>query len=313
MVNHAIKVAATVCSDGAADDSPEPPDPEDDGMGSAPVDAPPPPPSSSGGFAYPVPARNLLEWGKNAENSGSVADYTYRYYHPKTGRWPSRDPIGERGGVNLYGFVGNDGMNWWDYLGFATTLGFSGDESGSVTCCINNKVELKIIDDFGRLCCPNKMIEDGIQAHYQNSKSFQEPGHMALKTPNLFYGYYPRGGYSDKRKYADGEVVDEKLKLRDWTDKMTWKACPESIIAMDKWIQKQKEIFDTNAKLPGMKGRKNPFGGKPGEAYNLENSNGGRNCVGWACQGISDIGGKPHMNPNQKMLVSGGGINNPTR
>ena len=31
--------------------------------------------------------------------------------------WPSRDPIGERGGVNLYGFVGNDGVNRWDYLG----------------------------------------------------------------------------------------------------------------------------------------------------------------------------------------------------
>ena len=31
--------------------------------------------------------------------------------------WPSRDPIGERGGINLYGFVGNDGNNWIDYLG----------------------------------------------------------------------------------------------------------------------------------------------------------------------------------------------------
>jgi RHS repeat-associated protein len=43
--------------------------------------------------------------------------YGYRYYDPVTGRWPSRDPIGERGGVNLYGFVGNDGVNQWDYLG----------------------------------------------------------------------------------------------------------------------------------------------------------------------------------------------------
>jgi hypothetical protein len=34
-----------------------------------------------------------------------------------TGRWPSRDPIGEKGGVNLYGFVGNDGVNKWDRLG----------------------------------------------------------------------------------------------------------------------------------------------------------------------------------------------------
>jgi hypothetical protein len=52
-----------------------------------------------------------------AENAVHVADYLYRYYDPLTGRWPSRDPIEERGGVNLYGFVGNDGVNWTDILG----------------------------------------------------------------------------------------------------------------------------------------------------------------------------------------------------
>ena len=31
--------------------------------------------------------------------------------------WPSRDPIGEGGGLNLYGFVGNDGVNLCDNLG----------------------------------------------------------------------------------------------------------------------------------------------------------------------------------------------------
>ena len=46
-----------------------------------------------------------------------MAYYGYRYYDPKTGRWPNRDPIEEEGGVNLYGFVGNDGVNKWDYLG----------------------------------------------------------------------------------------------------------------------------------------------------------------------------------------------------
>jgi hypothetical protein len=40
-------------------------------------------------------------------------------YKTASGRpyWPSRDPIQERGGVNLYGFVNNDGVNRWDYLG----------------------------------------------------------------------------------------------------------------------------------------------------------------------------------------------------
>ncbi len=47
----------------------------------------------------------------------SFDDYGFRYYSPDTGRWLNRDPIGERGGLNLYGFVGNDGVNTWDYLG----------------------------------------------------------------------------------------------------------------------------------------------------------------------------------------------------
>lgn len=43
--------------------------------------------------------------------------YGYRYYDPITGRWPSRDPIEEEGGLNLYGFVGNDGVDRFDVLG----------------------------------------------------------------------------------------------------------------------------------------------------------------------------------------------------
>ncbi|NJM37198.1 MAG: RHS repeat-associated core domain-containing protein, partial [Akkermansiaceae bacterium] len=43
--------------------------------------------------------------------------YGYRWYDPRTGRWPSRDPIEEEGGVNLYGFVGNNGVNKGDVLG----------------------------------------------------------------------------------------------------------------------------------------------------------------------------------------------------
>ncbi len=45
--------------------------------------------------------------------------YGYRYYDPVTGRWPSRDPIGEDGGINLYAFLGNNGVNLIDVLGLA--------------------------------------------------------------------------------------------------------------------------------------------------------------------------------------------------
>lgn len=43
--------------------------------------------------------------------------YGYRFYDPVTGRWPSRDPIGEDGGNNLYGFISNSGINNIDVLG----------------------------------------------------------------------------------------------------------------------------------------------------------------------------------------------------
>jgi RHS repeat-associated protein len=43
--------------------------------------------------------------------------YGYRYYNTTTGKWINRDPIEETGGVNVYGFVGNDGVNTLDYLG----------------------------------------------------------------------------------------------------------------------------------------------------------------------------------------------------
>jgi RHS repeat-associated protein len=46
-----------------------------------------------------------------------VADYTYRWYDPLTGRWPSRDPIEEGGGVNLYGFTMNNVVGQIDILG----------------------------------------------------------------------------------------------------------------------------------------------------------------------------------------------------
>ena len=41
--------------------------------------------------------------------------------------WPSRDPIEEAGGLNLYGMVGNDSVNQADYLGQSPT--FTANES----------------------------------------------------------------------------------------------------------------------------------------------------------------------------------------
>jgi RHS repeat-associated protein len=50
------------------------------------------------------------------EETGLVY-YNWRYYNPELGRWISQDPIGERGGLNLYGMVNNNPVGNWDHLG----------------------------------------------------------------------------------------------------------------------------------------------------------------------------------------------------
>ena len=45
--------------------------------------------------------------------------YKFRHYSAELGRWLARDPIEEYGGINLYGFVGNDPVGKWDRLGRA--------------------------------------------------------------------------------------------------------------------------------------------------------------------------------------------------
>jgi integrase/recombinase XerD len=94
----------------------DPPEDDPPAVNAPKSPAPPPKPPSGGFFANSLPD-NDLDDGLLPPKSMGVTYYTYRWYDPVTGRWPSRDQIGEDGGLNLYGFVGNDGVNFWDIKG----------------------------------------------------------------------------------------------------------------------------------------------------------------------------------------------------
>ncbi len=67
---------------------------------------------------------------KFGEDESGLLYYGFRYYNRSSGRWPSRDPIGENGGLNLYGYVFNNPINWIDALGLDVTV-HSRDVSGT--------------------------------------------------------------------------------------------------------------------------------------------------------------------------------------
>ncbi len=79
-----------------------------------------------GPFGEPLRATGAMANGNPVRFSTKYIDeetglvyYGHRYYQPQMGRWLSRDPIAESGGINVNAFVFNDGLNYVDYVGLA--------------------------------------------------------------------------------------------------------------------------------------------------------------------------------------------------
>jgi RHS repeat-associated protein len=62
---------------------------------------------------------NNLRFSSQYYDAETELHYNYfRYYCPEAGRYLRLDPIGTKGGINLYEFVGNNGINLYDDYGF---------------------------------------------------------------------------------------------------------------------------------------------------------------------------------------------------
>ena len=78
------------------------------------------------------PAQNPYKFSTKRQDAlTGLYDYGYRSYDPVAGRWLSRDPIAEDGGLNLYGFVGNRPSNDFDVLGLIGGAGIGGPQWSS--------------------------------------------------------------------------------------------------------------------------------------------------------------------------------------
>ncbi len=89
---------------------------------------------------------------KYYDNESCLYYYGYRFYSPSIGRWLNRDPIEEDGGINLYAFCGNDGIDKFDKLGNDIYL-VTGNNSGR---WLNDVLHQSICVDTWTSCCPPK-------------------------------------------------------------------------------------------------------------------------------------------------------------
>ncbi len=70
------------------------------------------------GLAGPLAEVNPYRFSsKEVHAASGLYAYGFRFYDPSLQRWLNRDPLGEAGGINLYGFVGNSPLSRVDPWG----------------------------------------------------------------------------------------------------------------------------------------------------------------------------------------------------
>jgi len=105
---------------------------------------------------------------KPLDSATGLYYYGYRYYTPQTGRWINRDPIEEQGGLNLYGFVGNDGLVKWDILGKFDGVIFYSNQK--ITTDVENSISSPRSIEPSKKCpekCPEFHIEGGYSSDFK--------------------------------------------------------------------------------------------------------------------------------------------------
>jgi RHS repeat-associated protein len=143
---------------------------------------------------------------ENQRFPGVAKYYGYRYYHPQTGRWINRDPIEEEGGLNLYGFVGNDGVNKSDLWGLIDKTRncvwnlFFGHAMTQENPAIERLANTNFRKDFGEgdKCAFVSCNPNWINSHIPN----------VMKIPSAIEGLQTDGHYSQNDIESLQKMID---------------------------------------------------------------------------------------------------------
>ena len=137
--------------------------------------------------------------------------YGYRYYSPQLGRWLTRDPLEEEGGINLYEFCENASTYKYDPLGQDVYL-YQGNNSGDP---LNDWLHQSVVVDlWSDDCPPRKIGMQGFSFGYENEWGWNVPsfswlGHTGFTLP----GYYMIGVVY-KAKVIGSQIARKRTTVR---------------------------------------------------------------------------------------------------
>jgi RHS repeat-associated protein len=104
----------------------------------------------------------------------------FRTYNPYSGRWISRDPLGEQGGINLYGYVGNDPLNATDPDGLAPVDIIIQAYIPETTVWVFNG------NNHGATPVPSTQFKAHLSFHFDDQDPFLSSSIAAVAGPTIF-------------------------------------------------------------------------------------------------------------------------------
>jgi RHS repeat-associated protein len=112
--------------------------------------------------------------------------YGYRYYNPSTGRWLSRDPVGEVGGFHLYSTCVNDIVDFFDPLGLWDLKGVL-----AVLCCKGDATGKKAVKIMAKYTVYSIEPQTGKTQYYTDASKNKKVGEPVA---------WSIGGYHSREK-----------------------------------------------------------------------------------------------------------------
>ena len=131
---------------------------------------------------------------KYTDDETGLLYYGFRFYQPTTGRWLSRDPIEEQGGVNLYGMGANNPINRIDPLGLSLYTDLTGSfdpykpTQGKYGSLYSSYHSISI-----KLCCPEQAnkLADQIYARMKEFKEFNAGNNSTVTVSDGYALFFP--------------------------------------------------------------------------------------------------------------------------
>ncbi|MEJ1974200.1 MAG: RHS repeat-associated core domain-containing protein [Lacunisphaera sp.] len=165
-----------------------------------------------GVYAADNPFRFSTKW---QDDETGLIYYGERYYSSALGRFINRDPIEEAGGVNLYGFVGNNAVNSVDVLGM-------GDDD-----------DVWVLDKMTVTGSNSNGGGGGIFIHYSGRGVRPPPVKHMPDSPTLPPGLSYQGGFPEFFGISDVDPLSELVGSDALTTQLGFEVTDSSGVNLD--------------------------------------------------------------------------------